>query len=147
REQSGPSTPPRRGTGRTSMRPDKGLVWGCALAALALIHSPARAAWNNVFQVCCAHCRSAPAPAVAMYAAPALPASPAPCGPQPCPQPRPQPSPPPCPQTICTTRYVQRCYYQPVTTYRVSTYLQPVTTYRKSYYYEPCTSYRYSCYF
>jgi hypothetical protein len=86
-----------------------------------------QAAWNNVFQVCCHSCRSsnyvaAPAPVAA---------APAPCG--------------GCQQ--CTTRYVQRCYYQPVVTYRQSCYMEPVTTYRTSYYYEPCTSYRYSCYY
>jgi hypothetical protein len=93
------------------------------LAALAAGGGPAQAAWNNVFQVCCHSCRSS------AYAAPAV-------G---CPQ--------PCPQQQCTTRYVQRCYYQPVTTYRQSFYYEPVTTYRTSYYYEPVCSYRYSCYY
>jgi hypothetical protein len=51
----------------------------------------------------------------------------------------------PCQQ--CTTRYVQRAYYQPITTYRTSCYLEPVTTYKTSYYYEPVTSYRYSSYY
>ena len=111
------------------MRPYRGSLWCCALAALAMANGSAFAAWNNVFQVCCHSCRSSnyvavPAPAVAAYA-------PAPCG--------------GCQQ--CTTRYVQRCYYQPVTTYRQSCYMEPVTTYRTSYYYEPCTSYRYSCYY
>ena len=55
--------------------------------------------------------------------------------------------PQPCPQTTCTTRYVQRCYYQPVVTYKTNTYYEPVTTYRTSYYYQPVTSYRYSCYY
>ncbi len=113
------------------MRPFRGSVWCCALAALAAVNGSAGATWNNVFQVCCHSCRGsnyvavpAPAPAVAAYA-------PAPCG--------------GCQQ--CTTRYIQRCYYQPVTTYRQSCYMEPVTTYRTSYYYEPCTSYRYSCYY
>jgi hypothetical protein len=108
------------------MRPFRGSLWCCALAALVMANGNAGAAWNNVFQVCCHSCRGsnyvavpAPAPAVASYNG--------------------------CQQ--CTTRYVQRCYYQPVTTYRQSCYLEPVTTYRTSYYYEPCTSYRYSCYF
>ena len=81
------------------MRPLRGFVWGCALTALTAGAGPAHAAWNNVFQVCCHNCgsRYAPAPAVAAYVAPA-----APC-------------PDPCQQ--CTTRYVQRCYYQPVSTY------------------------------
>jgi hypothetical protein len=48
---------------------------------------------------------------------------------------------------VCTTRYVQRCYYQPVTCYQTQTYYEPVTTYRTSYFYEPVTTYRYSCYF
>jgi hypothetical protein len=106
-------------------------VWACALAALAAVNGSAQAAWNNVFQVCCHHCRSsayAASPIVA-YAAPV----------DPCPQ--------PCPQQVCTTRYVQRCYYQPVTTYKQVTYYEPVTTYRTSYYYEPVCSYRYSCYY
>jgi hypothetical protein len=42
---------------------------------------------------------------------------------------------------------VQRCYYQPVTTYRQSFYYEPVTTYRTSYFYEPVCSYRCCCYF
>jgi hypothetical protein len=106
------------------MRPFKTAIWGCALAALAAGGGSANAAWNNVFQVCCHSCRSS------AYAAP-----PVGC----CPQ--------PCPQTQCTTRYVQRSYYQPVTTYRQSFYYEPVTTYRTSYYYEPVCSYRYSCYY
>jgi hypothetical protein len=111
------------------MRPIRGFVWGCALAALAAGAAPAHAAWNNVFQVCCHNCRSnyAPAPpVVAAYAAPA-----------PCPQ--------PCQQ--CTTRYVQRCYYQPVTTYRQVTFFEPVTTYRTSFFYEAVTSCHVSCFF
>lgn len=108
------------------MRTFRGSVWCCALAAIAMANGSAGAAWNNVFQVCCHSCRSsnyvavpAPAPTVAAYNG--------------------------CQQ--CTTRYIQRCYYQPVTTYRQSCYLEPVTSYRTSYYYEPCTSYRYSCYY
>src|SRR3954466_9146478 len=100
------------------MRPYSGFVWGCALAALLATGGPARAAWNNVFQVCCSSCGT-PAPVVAAYPA----------------DPRPQPR----PQTSCTTRYVQKCYYQPVLSYRTSTYYEPVTSYRTSYYYEPVT--------
>jgi hypothetical protein len=94
-----------------------------AAALLAAGGADAKAAWNNVFQVCCNTCGT-PAPAVAMYSDPCAP-------------------PPP----VCTTRYVQRTYYAPVTTYKQTTYSVPVTTYRTSYYYEACTSYRYSCYF
>lgn len=107
------------------MRPLQGFVWGSALAVLAVTSAPAHAAWNNVFQVCCNSCGT-PAPTVASAACPD------PCAP---------------PPTTCTTRYVQRSYYQPVTSYRTSYYYQPVTTYRTSYYYEPVTSYRYSCYY
>jgi hypothetical protein len=57
------------------------------------------------------------------------------------------PCPQPCPQQVCTTRYVQRCYYQPVTTYKTTTFYEPVTTYRTSYFYEPVTTYRYSCFY
>ncbi len=103
-----------------------GYIVVLALAALAMANGSAAAAWNNVFQVCCHSCRSSN-----YVAAPAAVAAPAPCG--------------GCQQ--CTTRYVQRCYYQPVTSYRQSCYMEPVTTYRTSYYYEPCTSYRYSCYY
>lgn len=113
------------------MRPLYGLAWGWALAVLAASGSSAHAAWNNVFQVCCNSCgAAAPAPVVANYGAPAASSC------DPCPQP-----------PVCTTRYVQRSYYQPVTSYRTSYYYEPVTTYRTSYYYEPSTCYRYSCYY
>jgi hypothetical protein len=102
--------------------------WGtgslCALLVCAVQATPVHGAWNNVFQVCCNSCKSQPT--VSNY------------GPDPC---------NPCPQPVCTTRYVQRCYYQPVTTYTTKSYYEPVTTYRTSYYYEPVTSYRYSCYY
>src|SRR4051794_22933573 len=121
------------------MRPLKGLAWGFAVAVLAAGAGPAHAAWNNVFQVCCAHCGSrpapvlAPAPTVAGYGAGYGAAFGGGYGAgfgavsgDPCCD--------PCPQTTCTTRYVQRCYYAPVTTYRTSSYYEPVTTYRTSYY-------------
>ncbi|MCS7167466.1 MAG: hypothetical protein RMI91_04355 [Gemmatales bacterium] len=88
------------------------------------------AGWHNVFQVTCFH-RSTPvvaqAPPVVVAPAPTVAAY--------------------APQQVCTTQYVQRCYYQPVTSYRFQVYYEPVTTYRTSYYYEPVVSYRYSCYF
>lgn len=105
------------------MRPFSLGAWGCALAAMVAVGTPAQAAWNNVFQVCCNTCRS-PAPVVAAYAA--------------------DPCPPPCPP-VCTTRYVQRTYYQPVVTYKAQTYTEAVTTYQTRYYSEPVTTYRYSC--
>src|SRR5581483_11786497 len=83
-----------------AMRPFGGFAWGWALAVLAAGGTTAQAAWNNVFQVCCNHCRSSPAPVVAAYGCD-------PC-PSPCPAPCPQPT------TTCTTRYVQRSCYTPV---------------------------------
>lgn len=107
------------------MRPLGRAGWGLALVLLAVSTSDLQAAWCNVVQVCCfGKNRSS----VSAY--------------NPC-----CPPPPCCPQTVCTTRYVQRCYYQPVTTYETRTYYEPVTTYRTSYYWEPTTSYRYSCYY
>lgn len=106
------------------MKPLQGAGLACALWFLGTV--PAHAAWCNVFQVCCNSCGHAPA--VAAYGPAADPCNPCP------------------PQPVCTTRYVQRCYYQPVTCYQTKTYYEPVTTYRTSYYYEPVTSYRYSYY-
>src|SRR5712691_13418584 len=105
------------------MKPFRGAVGLFALVVLAAGTSPLQAAWNNVFQVCCHSCGSQPS--VSAYGAP-----------DPCCN--------PCPQPVCTTRYVARCYYQPVTTYQTKSYYEAVTTYRTSYYYEPVTSYRYS---
>lgn len=121
------------------------LALGCAMTAA----SPADGAWNNVFQVTCWGCRKQAAanyyaapPVVAGYYAPPVVAayppayiagsSPGCCD--------------PCPPT-CTTKYVQRCYYQPVTVMQTQSYYEAVTTYKTSYYYEPCTSYRYSSYY
>jgi hypothetical protein len=107
------------------MKPIRVVVWGCALALLAAGPGSTRAAWDNVFQVCCSSCGQ---PAASFYAPPSDPC----CTPP--------------PQRVCTTRYVQRSYYQPVTCYQTRTYYEPVTTYRTSYYYEPVTTYRTSCY-
>src|SRR5438309_2121563 len=100
------------------MRPYRVSVWCCALVA-ALSAGRAQAGWNNVFQVCCASCGGQASVAMA---------SPIDCAP---------PCAPPCPQQVCTTRYIQRSYYQPVTSYRYVSYYEPVTSYRTSYYYEP----------
>ncbi|GBD34942.1 hypothetical protein HRbin36_00046 [bacterium HR36] len=104
------------------------ILASCALA----LPRPIWAGWQNVFQVTCFH-RSTPvvaqAPPVVVAPAPTVAYA------------------PPAPQQVCTTQYVQRCYYQPVTSYRFQVYYEPVTTYRTSYYYEPIVSYRYSCYF
>jgi hypothetical protein len=105
------------------MKPWRGIIWAGALALWGAGALPAQAAWDNVFQVCCHHYGQQSA---SYY-------TPDPCN--------------PCPQPVCCTRYVQRCYYQPVTCYQTKTYYDPVTTYRTSYYYEPVTSYRYSYYY
>jgi hypothetical protein len=91
-----------------------------ALGWLAGGAADATAAWNNVFQTtagCGGSTRSS-------FFAPA--------------------PPPACCPTIS---YVQRCYYQPVTTYKTETYYEPVTTYRTSHYWEPVTRYRYTSYY
>lgn len=100
---------------------------GFFLGTLLLLTSlsSTQAAWNNVFQVTCFRSQSS----VRAYS----PGCPDPC-------------PPACPpQPVCTTRYVQRSYYQPVVTMKRQVSYTPVTTYRRSYYYEPVTRYRYSC--
>src|SRR5262245_39644186 len=110
------------------MRTHRNPVGLLALVLLALGACQADAAWNNVFQVSsCCHRK----PKVANYVAVPAPviAQSAPC----CDR---------CPKPVCTTQYVQRCYYQPVTTMQTKTYYEPVTTYRTSYYYEPVTTYR-----
>lgn len=104
------------------MSPFRRIALGSAVLML-LASTQVEAAWNNVFQTTCFGCRNrssyyvAPAPVVAFAA----------------------------PSSCCTTSYVQRCYYQPVTSYK--TVLEPVTSYRTSYYYEPVCTYRSSCYY
>jgi hypothetical protein len=98
------------------------------LVLVGVSAAPVHAAWDNVFQITCFHCQKPARTSTAYYYAPAA----TDCC-QPCQQ--------------CNTCYVQRCYYQPVTTYQTRSYYEPVTTYRTSYYYEPVTSYRYSCYY
>jgi hypothetical protein len=82
--------------------------------------SDATAAWNNVFHSTCRGGRS--------YYSGSFYAPPAPA----C-----------CPEV----KYVQRTYYQPVTTYKMETVLEPVTTYKTSYYWEPFTKTRYTSYY
>jgi hypothetical protein len=96
-----------------------------ALLALGLLvfgSSDAFAGWNNVFQTTCCGGRSTRSSFFA-----------------------PEPAPACCPQT--QVNYVQRCYYQPVTTYKMETYQEPVTTYKTSYYWEPVTRMRYTSYY
>jgi hypothetical protein len=116
------------------MRPLRTVLWAGAVVVFAAAAGRADAAWNNVFQVCCQHCGSAP-PTTSNFTAAAA----DPCCPQPCPQ--------PCPQQVCETRYVQRTYYQPETHFETRTAYEPVTTYRTSFFWEPVTNYRVSCFF
>ncbi len=115
------------------MKPYRSRIALCALGLLAASAGPAEAAWNNVFQVTCHRrsCRTSAAYVQVPVVAAAAPAADPCCN--------------PCPQPVCTTRYVQRCYYQPVTSYTTKTYYEPVTTYQTKYYYEPVVSYRYTC--
>ena len=115
------------------------LVGIVAVGLLAVEAGSASAAWNNVFQTTIfGRWRQQ---TTSYYVAPVVTfASPVACC-TPCPTPCPPPQP------VCSTSYVQRCYYQPVTTYQTQSYYEPVTTYRTSYYYEPVTSYRYSMYY
>lgn len=108
------------------MRPFRVAVCCCAIAFLTAGADTVHAAWNNVFQVCCHRCGSPAPPVVASYG---------PVAADPC-----------CPQQVCTTRLVQRCYYEPVVTYQTRTWCEKVTSYRTSYYYEPVTTVRYSFY-
>lgn len=117
------------------MRPLRIALWLGALTAFASTGSPARAGWDNVFQVCCHGCRqqassSYYAPATSYYQAATSYYADA------CP-----------PQQTCTTRYVTRYYTQNYTAYEPQTVTEKVTSYQTSYYLEPVTSYRVSCYY
>jgi len=129
----------------------KSLMAGlCVFGAWAIAVAPASAGWDNVFQptlfgrlrqpvstsqyyVAPVVVAQSPPPVVAYSAPQVVVAQSAPCD--------------PCQQQKCTTNYIQRSYYQPVTTMETRTEMVPVTTYRSSYYYEPVTSYRYSSYY
>lgn len=113
------------------MNMKKNLLAG-AFAVLAFSQSQAIAGWNSVYQ---ATCFNKAANSTSKYQ-PVAAASPCPtpaCAQQNC--------------SPCTTRYVQKFYYEPVTTYEQTYYYEPVTTYKTSYYYEPQTSYKTSYYF
>jgi hypothetical protein len=106
----------------------RGIACGAAVV-LALSAGQASAAWNNAFQVTCfgwknrASHYQAPAPAPAPIVAYSAPADPCSC---------------------CQTCFVQRCYYQPVTTFKKV--LEPVQQQRTSYFWEPVCTQRTSCY-
>jgi hypothetical protein len=91
-----------------------------ALGWMAYGANDASAAWDNVFQTTCCGGNSTRSSYFAPSPAPAC-----------------------CP----SVSYVQRCYYQPVTTYKTESYYEPVTSYRTSYYWQPTTSYRYTSYY
>ncbi|MEZ6139355.1 MAG: hypothetical protein R3B84_02180 [Zavarzinella sp.] len=102
------------------MRRTTGMAFVLALGWVTAGASDARAGWHQAFQTSCCGGESS----TSTYFAP---------------------TPPP---TRCAKiEYVQRCYYQPVTTYKMETYQEPVTSYRRSFYWEPVTSYRYSSYY
>jgi hypothetical protein len=124
-----------------------------AVAVWAVLALPASAGWDNVFQPTLferwhqpsstsayyvapvvVQYQAAPV-VVAQYQPPLVVAQSAPC--TTCQSP---------PQQQCSTSYVQRSYYQPVTVMENRTVQEAVTTMRTSYYYEPVTSYRYSMY-
>lgn len=109
------------------MRLSRVIGWAMALGLFAASVSPVQAGWHNVFQVCCQNCGSGSASFQSFYAAP-----------DPCCN--------PCPQ-VCTTRYVQRSFYQPVTTFETRSFYEAVTSYRTSFYWEPVTTVRYSSFF
>jgi hypothetical protein len=120
----------------------------CALGIWAAAVIPVSAGWDNVFQpTLFERWRQ---PTVAQYYVPPVVVSSSPVVyAQSSPVVVAQSS--PCdtcqPVQKCTTNYVQRSYYQPVTTYETRTVQEAVTSYRTSYYYEPVTSYRYSSYY
>jgi hypothetical protein len=111
-----------------------GVVCVWAMAVL-----PAAAGWDNVFQPTLFERWRRPtstsqyyvAPVVVAQSPPVVVAQSSPCD--------------PCQK--CTTNYVQRSYYQPVTTFETKTVMEQVTTMRTSYYHEPVTTYRYSSYY
>ena len=123
-------------------------VGAWALLLVALSEVPASAAWNNVFQPTLFGRLRRPTQVSNYYVAPAC-----------CPAPVVAASPPPvyvaqspapvyvaqaAPVENCTTKYIQRSFYQPVTVMETKSYYEPVTTTRTSYYYEPVTTYSYS---
>jgi hypothetical protein len=109
------------------MTPFRRTGWSAALVLVAAWGGPAGAAWDNVFQVCCNSCRTPTQAAKPVVVAAYPTADPGP--------------------SQCQTRYVQRSYYQAVTTYQPKTVVEPVTSYRTSYYYEPVVSYTSSSYY
>src|ERR1051325_6389160 len=110
----------------------------CVLCAWSATIVPASAGWDNVFQPT-VFWRQRPSTSSYYYVPPVVvQSSPIVAYSSPC---------DPCQQQKCTTQYIQRSYYQPVTTYENRTVMEQVTSYRTSYYYEPITTVRYSSYY
>ncbi len=109
------------------------LLFGLAILTLASLETPGlQAAWNSSFQTTCLFRRNKPTTTTSNYApvvaAPVVANPISPCN-------------------TCNTQYVQRSYYEPVTSYERKTYYEPVVATQTSYYYEPVTTYRYSCFY
>ena len=109
------------------------LLFGLALLTLVSLEtSTLQAAWNSSFQTTYLFRRNKPTTTTSNYApvvaglAVGTPIT-------------------PC--NTCNTQYVQRSYYEPVTSYERKTYYEPVVATQTSYYYEPVTTYRYSCFY
>ncbi len=118
-------------------------IFFSSVAMLALANSPAFAAWNNIYQVSCNNTAKPNTSTSNYQPAPVTyqpMATPTPCNLPGCTQQI-------CQQQNCSTRYVQKFYYEPVTSYESSSYYEPVTSYKTSYYYEPVTSYKTSYYY
>lgn len=105
------------------------LAGSWAVSLLLLAPGLASAAWDNVFQLTCC---GTPRTSFFRGSGSCCP-QPAPC----CPQPAPC-----CPQTA----FVQRSFYQPVTTYKPVVTCEPVTSFRTSFFWEPVQSCSVSCF-
>lgn len=108
-----------------------------ALSVTAVAVLPASAGWDNVFQPTLF--RRQPVTTSQYYVPPVVvQSSPIVAQSSPC---------DPCQQQKCTTNYIQRSYYQPVTHMETREVKELVTTQQTSYYYAPVTTYRYSSYY
>ncbi|MBI1831985.1 MAG: carboxypeptidase regulatory-like domain-containing protein [Planctomycetes bacterium] len=122
-----------------------GLSVVCVWASAVL---PASAGWDNVFQPTLFERWHRPASTSLYYVPPAVVVQSSPivvgsspivvAGSSPC---------DPCEQKKCSTNWVQRSSYQPITTMESRTVTEKVTTMHTSYYYAPVTTYRYSSYY
>lgn len=109
------------------------LLFGLVIVTLVSLQaSNLQGAWNPSFQTTCLFRRNLPTTTTSNYAPvssnPGVGNSPIPCN-------------------TCNTQFVQRSYYEPVTSYERKSYYEPVIATQTSYYYEPVTTYWYSCYY